>query len=63
MDDDVESPCTSVCIIDQESGLCRGCRRTLTEISRWMSYSRDEKVALLQTLLLRKSTAAHLKIN
>jgi len=53
MSDDVASPCTRVCIIDQESGWCRGCRRTLTEISYWASYTRAEKLALLETLAQR----------
>ena len=54
MNDDVESPCTNVCIIDQRSGLCRGCYRTLAEISRWMSYTHAEKLALLETVAQRK---------
>ena len=63
MDDDVESPCTNVCIIDQHSGRCRGCHRTLAEISRWMSYSRAEKLALLETIAQRKIAAANTKPN
>jgi len=31
----VPSPCTSVCRIDPESGLCEGCWRTLDEIADW----------------------------
>jgi len=63
MDDDIESPCTNVCMIDQHSNLCRGCYRTLAEISRWMSYSRAEKLALLETLAQRKSAAANTQTN
>ena len=29
------SPCVSVCTMDPESGLCRGCFRTLDEIANW----------------------------
>ena len=38
-DDDapVASPCTRVCRIDDPSGLCIGCLRTLDEIVRWGS--------------------------
>ena len=61
MDDDIESPCTNVCMIDQGSGQCKGCYRTLAEISRWMSYSRTEKLALLETLARRKITAANMQ--
>ena len=31
----VSSPCLSVCQMDEASGLCRGCLRTLQEIARW----------------------------
>lgn len=51
--DEIISPCTRVCIIDQKSGLCRGCRRTLTEISYWASYTRTEKLAVLETIAQR----------
>ena len=33
----VASPCTRVCRIDDSSGLCIGCLRTLDEIVRWGS--------------------------
>jgi len=29
------SPCMSVCEMDDASGLCRGCLRTLDEITAW----------------------------
>jgi predicted Fe-S protein YdhL (DUF1289 family) len=31
----VPSPCISVCRIDDATGLCIGCARTLDEIARW----------------------------
>ena len=31
----VASPCISVCQMDEDSGLCVGCLRTLDEIARW----------------------------
>lgn len=53
--DDIESPCTNVCVIEQDSGLCRGCHRTLAEISSWMSYTRAEKLAVLEQIARRKA--------
>jgi predicted Fe-S protein YdhL (DUF1289 family) len=35
----IESPCEKICILDQPSGLCRGCGRSLIEIERWAVYS------------------------
>ena len=29
------SPCTNVCTLDEASGLCQGCLRTLDEIRLW----------------------------
>ena len=31
----VPSPCISVCQMDQDSGLCQGCWRSLDEIAAW----------------------------
>jgi uncharacterized protein len=39
----VQSPCTKICVLDQESGLCIGCGRTLNEIGRWLSLSEPER--------------------
>ena len=55
MDDDIESPCNRICVIEQDSRLCRGCYRTLTEISGWAQYSRAEKRTLLATIAQRKT--------
>jgi len=39
----VASPCVSVCVMDAESGLCRGCYRSLDEITRWSAMRDAEK--------------------
>ncbi len=31
----VPSPCSSVCVMDEASGWCKGCLRTLDEIGNW----------------------------
>ncbi|MGB4360374.1 MAG: DUF1289 domain-containing protein, partial [Rhodoferax sp.] len=31
----VPSPCVSVCQMDEATGLCQGCLRTLEEIGQW----------------------------
>jgi predicted Fe-S protein YdhL (DUF1289 family) len=43
----VESPCTSVCEIDLESGFCKGCSRTSDEIVGWLRYSDADKKKIL----------------
>jgi predicted Fe-S protein YdhL (DUF1289 family) len=50
----IASPCTSVCTIDAETGLCAGCYRTLDEIAGWIDLSAEQKRTLLSTLLIRR---------
>jgi uncharacterized protein len=50
----VASPCTSVCTIDQASGLCAGCFRTLDEIAGWIRLSDEQKRAVLSALPARR---------
>ena len=51
---EVASPCTNVCRIDAETGLCAGCYRTLDEIAGWIDLSAEQKRTLLATLLIRR---------
>jgi len=51
------SPCTRICTLDPDTGLCRGCFRTLAEIAGWSSYSAKEKREVLQRLDARKARA------
>ena len=53
IDDDVPSPCVRICVVDEARDICRGCYRTLDEISKWASYSREHKLALLSELKQR----------
>ena len=46
----IESPCTSVCVIDEESGYCEGCGRTLEEIAAWTAYSPAERRRIIDEL-------------
>ena len=38
----IESPCNKVCVINETTGLCRGCYRTLDEIASWGMMSDEE---------------------
>jgi predicted Fe-S protein YdhL (DUF1289 family) len=49
----VRSPCTGLCTIDQASGRCRGCRRTLDEIAAWPTLDEAGKRAVLARLARR----------
>ena len=58
----VPSPCRDICRIDQASGYCVGCGRTLDEITSWPLLDNDAKRsmwALLPARLLKfECTAA-----
>ena len=40
---DLPSPCQSICVMNEASGLCNGCMRTLPEIAAWGSLNDEEK--------------------
>lgn len=50
----VASPCNKVCVMDPQSGYCRGCRRTLDEIARWGEMADDERLRVLALIPARK---------
>lgn len=52
----MKSPCTKVCVMDLETGLCKGCRRTLDEIGRWGSMSDEEREKIMLALPARKGS-------
>jgi predicted Fe-S protein YdhL (DUF1289 family) len=39
----VASPCISVCRVDEGTGWCEGCLRTLDEIAVWSLLDEDDK--------------------
>ncbi|HEY2444799.1 MAG TPA: DUF1289 domain-containing protein [Rhizomicrobium sp.] len=49
----IASPCIQVCAIDPQSGLCKGCARTLDEIARWSSMSEGERARIMRELPAR----------
>ena len=50
----VVSPCIGICKLDQKSGLCIGCKRTIEEVGRWMMLEDPERQAILDKLPGRK---------
>ena len=37
------TPCTGVCVMDQQTSLCKGCLRTIDEIAEWSVASESRK--------------------
>jgi hypothetical protein len=51
----METPCVDICEIDNASGLCRGCGRTIAEIASWASMSSAERRRIMSELADRKA--------
>ena len=50
----IYTPCVGICLIDPITGFCRGCDRTIDEISNWSRYSDEEAKAILSEIEKRK---------
>ena len=51
----VPSPCIAVCRIEDATGLCAGCARTLDEIAAWGTMSDEERRAVWRSIALRRA--------
>ena len=51
----VPSPCTSVCRMDEATGWCLGCLRTIDEIIAWSGASDDDKRAIWAEIRRREA--------
>jgi hypothetical protein len=49
------SPCINICQMDEASGWCRGCFRTLDEIGFWSVLDEEDKQAVLALLPPRRA--------
>ena len=54
----VPSPCNSICAIDQVTGYCAGCFRTLDEVAAWSVLDDSEKRAVWSSLPGRRAACA-----
>lgn len=48
------SPCISVCRLDESTGWCAGCYRTIDEIRDWIIMTPDERHAVLARVAERR---------
>lgn len=51
----VPSPCTSVCTMSAQTGLCTGCFRTIAEIAGWGQMTDSEKNVVWSRITERKN--------
>ena len=54
MNDEILSPCINICIIDECTGFCAGCQRTLAEIAAWGSLANEAKREIVARVEVRR---------
>ncbi|MBK9624933.1 MAG: DUF1289 domain-containing protein [Rhodocyclaceae bacterium] len=59
----MSSPCIGICRIDDFSGMCEGCGRTMEEISGWPSASEAEKQTTLAIVDERIADGRHVPVS
>lgn len=58
VDAPASSPCTGVCRIDERTGWCEGCLRTLDEIAGWSALDAAARARVCDSLVLRRAPVA-----
>jgi predicted Fe-S protein YdhL (DUF1289 family) len=49
----LDTPCVNICVLDEATGTCMGCGRTLAEIAEWAAISDAERRAIMAALPAR----------
>lgn len=52
----IESPCVKLCTIDDRTGMCLGCGRSLREIAGWSAMTPAERRRIMAELPTRRAT-------
>lgn len=54
---EIQSPCIGLCSMDDLTGLCLGCYRTIEEIQGWWELDAEQKKAVITEAGQRESSA------
>ena len=60
-DNDVPSPCVSICVLDDED-ICQGCFRSAKEITDWFMETPEGKRDILQKAIARRRESSHIRL-
>lgn len=52
---EIASPCVGVCSMDDTTGFCQGCFRTLEEIRQWWDMDNAAKTEVIKTAAAREA--------
>jgi predicted Fe-S protein YdhL (DUF1289 family) len=58
----VSSPCIKLCILDERSGLCQGCGRTVDEIGRWAALDEAGRLSIMAELPARLAVSRQTRL-
>ncbi len=50
----VPSPCIGLCVLDPETGFCKGCFRSIEEIGAWLGLDDDGRRRILDRVAERR---------
>ena len=50
----IASPCINVCKMDEQTGLCSGCFRTIDEIAVWAGIDDARRLGILAAVARRR---------
>ncbi len=50
----IASPCINVCKMDDQTGLCSGCFRTIEEIAAWAGIDDSRRLVILAAVARRR---------
>jgi predicted Fe-S protein YdhL (DUF1289 family) len=53
----VESPCINVCSMNDKTGYCHGCYRTIEEIQAWWDLTFEQKTDVIKKTWARQEAA------
>ena len=56
-DTEIQSPCIGVCSMDDSTGLCLGCYRTMDEIQGWWDLDNTQKQVVINLASQREEQA------
>ncbi len=54
-DDTIKSPCIQICVTDPGGAFCLGCGRSLDEIARWVTFTHEQRAAIMSVLPQRRA--------
>lgn len=50
----IRSPCIGVCSLDDLTGFCQGCYRTMDEIKNWWEMDKNQQKVIIQNAAQRE---------